>query len=130
MPPSLPTHFGPFEVVSRLGRGGMGTVYRGIHVNTRLPVAIKMLAEPLADDENFRQRFNKEIEALRQLRHPNIVRLLGYGQEDDSYYYVMELVEGHSLEEELHKGRRFNWRETLSMAVQIASALNCAHNHG
>lgn len=130
MPPSLPTHFGPFEVVSRLGRGGMGTVYRGIHVNTRLPVAIKMLAEPLADDENFRQRFNKEIEALRQLRHPNIVRLLGYGQEGDSYYYVMELVEGHSLEEELRKGRRFNWRETLSMAVQIASALNCAHNHG
>ncbi|MBR0191223.1 MAG: protein kinase [Thermoguttaceae bacterium] len=108
----------------------MGTVYRGIHVKTRVPVAIKMLAEPLADDENFRQRFNKEIEALRQLRHPNIVRLLGYGQEDDSYYYVMELVEGHSLEEELRSGRRFTWRETLSMAVQIASALNCAHNHG
>lgn len=108
----------------------MGTVYRGIHVKTRLPVAIKMLAEPLADDENFRQRFNKEIEALRQLRHPNIVRLLGYGQEDDSYYYVMELVEGHSLEEELRSGRRFSWRETLSMAIQIASALNCAHNHG
>lgn len=108
----------------------MGTVYRGIHMKTRFPVAIKMLAEPLADDENFRQRFNKEIEALRQLRHPNIVRLLGYGQEDDSYYYVMELVEGHSLEEELRSGRRFTWRETLSMAVQIASALNCAHYHG
>ena len=108
----------------------MGTVYRGIHVKTKVPVAIKMLAEPLADDENFRQRFNKEIEALRQLRHPNIVRLLGYGQEDDSYYYVMELVEGHSLEEEIRSGRRFNWRETLSIAVQIASALNCAHNHG
>jgi len=108
----------------------MGTVYRGVHAKTQLPVAIKMLAEPLADDENFRQRFNKEIEALRQLRHPNIVRLLGYGQEDDSYYYVMELIEGLSLEAELRHGRRFTWREALSIGIQIASALNCAHNHG
>lgn len=89
-----------------------------------------MLAEPLADDENFRQRFDKEIEALRQLRHPNIVRLLGYGQEGEYYYYVMELVEGHSLEEEIRSGRRFSWRETLALAIQVASALNCAHNHG
>ncbi len=127
---SHPSHFGPFNVQNRIGRGGMGAVYRGVHQTTKVPVAIKVLAEPLVDDENFRQRFNKEIAALRQLRHPNIVRLLGSGVQDDFCYYVMELVDGPSLEEEIRVGRRFTWQETLRIAIQISSALNCAHAHG
>jgi len=126
----LPDHFGPFDVTARIGRGGMGTVFRATHWKTGQAVAVKVLAEPLADDSNFKKRFDQEIDALRQLRHPNIVRLLGYGQEEEKYYYAMELAGGHSLEEEIASGRRFTWQETLAMAIQIASALHCAHAHG
>lgn len=130
MATALPEHFGPFDVTARIGRGGMGTVFRAVHWKTGQAVAVKALAEPLADDSSFKKRFDLEIDALRQLRHPNIVRLLGYGQEEETYYYAMELVEGHSLEEELASGRRFTWQEALAMAIQIASALHCAHAHG
>ena len=125
-----PSSFGPFTVTSRIGRGGMGTVFRGVHRETGQSAAVKMLAAPLAEDENFRNRFEQEIEALRQLHHPNIVRLLGFGQEDGTFYYVMELAEGRSLEEELRSGRRFTWQETLEIGIQTASALHCAHAHG
>lgn len=108
----------------------MGTVFRGIYKETKTPVAIKILASALAEDINFQNRFMKEIEALRQLKHPNIVRLLGYGREEMCFYYAMELVNGRSFEEEIRSGRSFGWRETLSYAIQIASALNCAHVHG
>lgn len=130
MPPVTPFKLGPFILEHRLGRGGMGTVYRAFQEETKAPVAVKILAESLAEDVSFQNRFLQEIEALRQLRHPNIVRFYGYGREEMYFYYVMELVEGRSLEEEIHSGRNFGWRETLSYAIQIASALNCAHVHG
>ncbi|MBQ4142603.1 MAG: serine/threonine protein kinase [Thermoguttaceae bacterium] len=130
MAASFPSKFGPFIVTARIGRGGMGTVFRGVHQETGQHAAVKMLAVPLADDENFRTRFEQEIEALRQLHHPNIVRLLGFGQEEGVFYYAMELAEGHSLEEEIRAGRRFTWQETLEIGIQTASALHCAHLHG
>ena len=130
MSSSVPSSLGPFVLECRIGRGGMGTVFRGIYKETKTPVAIKILASALAEDINFQNRFMKEIEALRQLKHPNIVRLLGYGREEMCFYYAMELVNGRSFEEEIRSGRSFGWRETLSYAIQIASALNCAHVHG
>ena len=100
----------------------MGTVYRGIHVKTKVPVAIKMLAEPLADDENFRQRFNKEIEALRQLRHPNIVRLLGYGQEDEKIEEIWAFVDssGSIVKNEME--------QFLTQLYRIAKEFSCVFN--
>ena len=130
MPAKIPEKLGPYIIERRIGRGGMGTIYAGHHKDTGTPVAIKALASSLSDDESFRLRFEKEIEALRQLRHPNIVQLYGYGQEDDSFFYSMELVQGRSLEEEIASGRRFTWRETLTMGMQVCAALRCAHDRG
>ncbi|NMC21090.1 MAG: serine/threonine protein kinase [Thermogutta sp.] len=121
---------GPYRVVRRLGRGGMGVVFEAVHGETGEPAAVKMLSLTLAGESDFRSRFELEIEALRKLRHPNIVRLLGFGEQDGVLFYVMELVRGKSLEDELRSGRRFSWRETAEIGVQICQALKHAHDRG
>ena len=121
---------GPYRVGRRLGRGGMGTVYAAVEETSRLPAAVKVLSSHLADEEGFRERFEAEIETLRKLRHPNIVRLYGFGQQDDILYYAMELVEGTSLEEELQASRRFTWQEATQIGIQVCRALRHAHDHG
>jgi serine/threonine-protein kinase len=121
---------GPYELTEPLGKGGMGTVYRAIHRDTGEKAAVKALAPVLAATEGFRDRFEAEIESLKLLRHPGIVRLSGYGEEDGLLFYAMELVEGTSLEEELRAGRRFSWREVTEYGIQICRALKHAHDHG
>lgn len=121
---------GPYRIVRRLGRGGMGTVYHGINTETGEPAAVKLLATGLAHDEAFRERFAAEIETLKKLNHPNIVRLFGFGRQAELLYYAMELVEGSSLEEELRQGRRLNWREVSQVGIQTARALRHAHDRG
>lgn len=121
---------GPYRVGRRLGRGGMGTVYAAVEETSRLPAAVKVLSSHLADEEGFRERFEAEIETLRKLRHPNIVRLYGFGQQGDILYYAMELVEGTSLEEELQASRRFTWQEATQIGIQVCRALRHAHDHG
>ncbi|ADB18547.1 serine/threonine protein kinase [Pirellula staleyi DSM 6068] len=121
---------GPFRLEKMLGRGGMGAVYVGRHIESEERVAVKVLVPMLADDEPFRERFKGEVEALKKLLHPNIVRLQGYGEDEGHLYYVMELVEGKSLQEELSAGRRFNWREVTRIGVEIARALKHAHDRG
>ncbi len=96
-----PERLGPYRIGKPLGKGGMGTVYEAVNEETGERVAVKTLAPELAMAEGFRERFEAEIESLRTLRHPNIVRLYGYGEEDGVLFYSMELVEGISLEEEL-----------------------------
>ena len=108
----------------------MGTVYRGVNGDTGEPAAVKVLSSLLAADEAFRERFNAEIETLRALKHPNIVQLYGYGEQDGHVFFAMELVEGTSLEEELQNGRRLEWRETLRIGVEVCRALKHAHDCG
>ncbi|NUQ62476.1 MAG: serine/threonine protein kinase [Pirellulales bacterium] len=121
---------GPYRITRTLGRGGMGTVYEGVNVETNEPAAIKSLAPGLAQEEDFRQRFETEIETLRKLRHPNIVRLFGFGEQDGQLYYAMELIDGPSLEEEIKLGRRFNWREVTVIGIEMCRALRHAHDRG
>ena len=121
---------GPYRIERLLGRGGMGTVYAGVHEVTGERAAIKALSQVLADDGNFRGRFLAEIETLKQLKHPNIVQLLGDGEHDGHLFYVMELVEGQTLQEELHAGHRFDWREATRIAIEVCQALKHAHDHG
>ncbi len=121
---------GPYRLARRLGRGGMGTVFEGLNVETGQPAAIKVLNPHLAVEEGFRERFEIEIDSLKKLKHPNIVRLYGFGQQDGHLYYAMELVPGTNVEDELQAGRRFDWRETTRMAIKLARALKHAHDHG
>jgi eukaryotic-like serine/threonine-protein kinase len=121
---------GPYIVDRRLGHGGMGTVYAGYHAQTGDWAAIKVLAENLSADPRFRERFQGEVETLKRLNHPNIVGLTGYGEEDGQLFFVMELVDGLSLEASLGTGQRFPWQRVIDIAVQVCAALKHAHDHG
>ncbi len=113
----------------RLGRGGMGTVYEAEDIDGNV-VAIKTLATFLTEDEGLRRRFEAEIEVLKGLRHPGIVRLLSFGEEEGTPFFAMELVPGRSLEDVLKDGRRFSWGETVATAASITRALKAAHDQG
>ena len=121
---------GPYEIGKPLGKGGMGSVFVARDTTTGEQVAVKALTPHLAMAEGFRERFEAEIESLKTLRHEGIVRLFGYGEQDGVLFYSMELVDGISLEDELKAGRRFNWREVSSIAIQLSLALKHAHDHG
>jgi serine/threonine-protein kinase len=121
---------GPYQIVGKLGRGGMGTVFEGVNLETGEPAAVKLLSAALAEEEGFRGRFEAEIETLRKLNHPNIVRLFGFGEDDTRLFYAMELIDGNSLEEELSRGRRFDWREVVRIVIEICRALRHAHDRG
>lgn len=121
---------GPYRLLRELGRGGMGRVFAAVHVETGEPAAIKLLSAGYSAEEGFRTRFAGEIETLRKLNHPNIVRLFGFGQQDDLLYYAMELVDGRSLEQELRSGRIFDWSEVIDIALDVCHALRHAHNRG
>jgi serine/threonine-protein kinase len=125
-----PEQLGPYRIQRQIGRGGMGTVYAGVDASTGEAAAVKVLAAALAMDDDFRARFEIEIETLRKLRHENIVRLLGWGEQDGVLFYAMELVDGPSLEDELRAGRRFEWADVKELAVQVCAALKHAHDRG
>jgi serine/threonine protein kinase len=121
---------GPYRIFEPLGRGGMGTVYRALEINKGRPAAVKVLSPVVAHDEGFRERFEAEVRSLETLRHPHIVQLYGYGEQDGHLYYGMELMSGRSLQDELADGQRFTWREALPIIVDLCGALKHAHDHG
>ncbi|HOM17613.1 MAG TPA: protein kinase, partial [Thermoguttaceae bacterium] len=121
---------GPYQVVRKLGRGGMGVVYEGVDVETGQRAALKVLSAALSEEQDFRSRFEAEIETLRRLKHPNIVRLFGFGQQEGLLFYAMELVDGPSLDTELRRGRRFLWPEVVQIGLQICRGLRHAHDRG
>ena len=90
---------GPFAIEKELGSGAMGTVFRAVYVKTGQRVAIKMMAPGLGTtNDNASARFEREVEILKQLKHPNIVRLFGHGKDYGTRYFAMEYVEGESLD--------------------------------
>lgn len=123
-------NLGPYVIQSLLGRGGMGSVYKGVHVKSGQPVAVKVIASVLADQERFRRRFAAEIETLKRLKHTNIVELIGYGEEQGHLFYSMEYVEGKSLQEILRDSGRLPWLRVIDICIEICSALKQAHDQG
>ncbi len=121
---------GPYEILSVLGRGGMGTVFKGRNDTTGEVVAIKALSHASSDETHFRGRFESEIQALLKLNHPNIVRILSFGQEKGTLFFAMEMVEGKSLFHLQREVKKFDWREVLVIARDVASALRHAHDRG
>ncbi|MBI2931075.1 MAG: serine/threonine protein kinase [Planctomycetes bacterium] len=121
--------FHGFEIVRRLGQGGMGTVYEARQVGLERSVALKILSAKLAQDEQFAQRFAREAKAMASLNHPNIVQVFDFGKEDGRYFLAMEYVEGVSLRG-LMAGNRLRPEEALRIVPQICEALEYAHGHG
>ena len=121
---------GPYKLISVLGRGGMGTVYRSEHVDSGELFAVKVLAPVYSHDPHFRNRFESEIKALYKLDHENIVRLISYGQDDSNLFFAMELVTGKSLFQLQRSGKRFYWREVLKIGRDVAQGLRHAHDRG
>jgi serine/threonine protein kinase len=126
------SRLGPWILDQELGRGAHASVYRAHAPDEPTPrqAAVKVLAADLAGDPGFLERFQREIETLRQLDHPNIVRLLESGVEDGRPWFAMELIEGPSLQAVLQERGKLPWSEVLELALQIAPALKHAHDRG
>lgn len=122
--------FGAFVLHERLGTGGMGTVYRATHTETGREVAIKILSTRVAQSRRAIQRFAQEIEILKALKHPNIVRCYGGGRHGTEAYMVMELVTGGSLASLLRRRGRLSWESAVEYLEQICSGLQHAHEWG
>lgn len=122
--------FGPYRVVKLIGRGGMGSVYEAVDPDSGQSVALKTLASHLADDAGLRRRFFAEIETLKGLVHPGIVRLLAFGEQEGMPYFAMELVRGRSIEDVLRREGPLDWKRTLGIATSISRSLKIAHDHG
>ncbi len=126
-----PDKVGPYLIDRKIGAGGMGNVYHGVHESTGQEAAIKVLPAAMAREEGFVQRFSREIDALRQLSNRNIVQLFQDGETaDGTFYYSMEFVDGHTLTAEITNRKKLPWRDVIEYSMQIAAALKAAHDAG
>ncbi|HTD36586.1 MAG TPA: Stk1 family PASTA domain-containing Ser/Thr kinase [Candidatus Limnocylindrales bacterium] len=119
-----------YRVDGTLGNGGMANVYVGTDTLLRRRVAIKVLREQYASDDDFVKRFSYEAQAAAKLSHPNIVNVFDFGREDHSYYIVMELVDGATLGDIMRDERVLPEPVAVDYAIQIASGLAYAHRQG
>src|SRR5215831_15564714 len=120
---------GPYEIVSAIGAGGMGEVYKARDTRLDRTVAVKVIPERAASDPLVRQRFEREARAVSSLNHPNICSLFDIGHQDGVDYLVMEYLEGETLASRLRKGP-LPLHEALQAAIDIAGALEAAHSRG
>ena len=122
---------GSFEIEDQLGAGGMGIVYRANYVKTGQTVALKVLSPNLVSEPKLLARFNRETEILKRLKHPNIVRYYGGGEQDGQRYYAMELIDGGGLDEYVkRRGGKLTWEQVVDVGKQVCKALEHAHNAG
>jgi len=119
-----------YEIRAPLGKGGMGTVYRGWQLSVDREVAIKVIHPKLSNDRSAVKRFLREARLASRLSQPNIVNVYDFGQSEGVLYLVMELLRGHTLAGELGQGRRINPKRTVTIASQLCDALEAAHAQG
>src|ERR1700736_3435691 len=120
---------GPYEILSAIGAGGMGEVYRAKDTRLNRIVAIKVLPSHLADSPELRERFEREARTIASLNHPHICTLYDIGHQDGTDYLVMEYLEGETLAQRLIKGP-LPLDQVLRYAIEIADALDKAHRKG
>ena len=128
-PEEIAKFFPQLEIIERLGRGGMGVVYKARQPRLNRLVALKILAPEREKDPAFAGRFEKEAQALARLSHPNIVTIHDFGEAGGMYYLLMEFVDGMTLRQ-LQNASRVSPREALAIVPQICDALQFAHDHG
>src|SRR3984893_6716067 len=129
MPLSIGTRVGPYEILSSLGAGGMGEVYKARDTRLERTVAGKVLPQHLSAAPEVRRRFEREAKTISQLSHPHICALYDVGRAGETEYLVMEYLEGETLLERLAKGP-LPLEQTLKYGVEIADALDKAHRQG
>lgn len=118
-----------YEVLEKIGNGGMATVYKAkCHILNRY-VAVKVLKDEFTTDSEFIKKFNTEAQSAASLNHPNIVSIFDVCNEDNLYYIVMELIQGKTLKEIITEDGRLSWKWSANIAIQIASALETAHKN-
>ncbi len=128
--PKQPAMVGGFEILSRLGRGGMGAVYKARQVSMDRLVALKVLPPGLAKDKDFIERFFREARAVARLNHPNIVQGIDVGVADKYYYFAMEYVDGETAQETLARLGPYSEKAALEIVLQVAQGLHHAHRNG
>ncbi|MCE9529987.1 MAG: protein kinase [Planctomycetes bacterium] len=123
-------NIGPFHIEKELGSGAMGTVYRARYTEDDRLVALKLIAFGLTGNESALARFEREAVILKQLKHPNIVRLFATGKWKGTPFFAMEYVDGESLDRVIARRDRFSWQETIDLGKQLCAALQHAHERG
>ena len=128
--PRLDTVIAGYRIEERIGRGGMGVVYRAEHLNLRRRAAIKIIAPDLAESEGFRERFTREARIAAALQHPNIVTVYDAGEVDGLLYLAMQYIEGDDLAGMLRDEGRLRPYRAVDVCRQVAAALDAAHAMG
>ncbi len=122
---------GPYQIIERLGRGGMADVYKAFHAGLAVHRALKVIRPEFVTEEGFRERFQREAQAVAGLRHPNIVQMHDFGVQGNLYYMVMEFIEGQDLRSSLAQhGQIRPFDQVLPIIQQVAAALTYAHKRG
>lgn len=128
--PLIGARVGPCRIEQRLAAGGMGVVYRALHVQMGHDVAVKILAPSLAQDQEYVTRFFREAGAAGQIDHPNVVRVIDVGKFEDRYFLVMEFVAGDTLDAVLERERKIPLDRATKIIREIAAGLAAAHRSG
>jgi serine/threonine-protein kinase len=121
---------GSFAIERELGSGAMGTVYLGRNTKTGQRVAVKVMAPELSRNRHATARFERESQILKQLNHPNIVKILSIGKSQGMHYYAMEYLEGESLDRVMDRRDRISWEEVVRLGQQLCLALQHVHLQG
>jgi serine/threonine protein kinase len=119
-----------FTLLSELGRGGMGVVWKARDEETGQIVALKLLREAYAEDPDYLARFERELELAQRIHSPHVVKVLGYGVRQKVPYLALEFVDGPSLHEALVQHGPYSWPDARELLVQIAQGLADAHGAG
>lgn len=119
-----------YEILGKIGTGGMADVYKAKDHKLNRFVAIKVLKPEFREDTTFIRKFRSEAQAAAGLTHPNIVNVFDVGDDEGVYYIVMELIEGITLKEYISKKGRLSVKEATSIAIQVSMGLEAAHSHG
>ncbi|MBX3084039.1 MAG: protein kinase [Anaerolineae bacterium] len=123
-------HFGEYQVIGMLGRGGMGDVYRARQSNLNREVAVKVLPAVKAINEEYRARFEREAKTVATLHHPNIVQVFDFGEQNGDTYMVMEYVEGEGLDAYIRQHAPLSLEVVQSIMEDVCAALDYAHDQG
>ena len=116
-----------YEILERIGRGGMADVYRATDHKLNRPVAVKVLKKEYREDRSFVEKFQSEARAAAGLMHPNVVNVYDVGMYKGLWYMVMELVDGITLKDYIVKKGRLSWKEAVSVSIQVCSGIQAAH---